>query len=214
MTRNLKTLGLAIVAVLAMSAMVASAAQASVEFTAPSYPATLSGNQATTHVFTVETTSGDNITTTCTTASFHGTISGPNTAQTITPTYTGCTAFGLEATVKFEGCDYVFHPGATTGTADEYSGTADLSCPAGTGPVRVFDTLNRCEVTLSQQLGIGPVKYVTDTTAGDVLVKAEVTGITYNKVKDNFLCPLTGTGVKSDGKYFGNSTVTGGIVSD
>ena len=53
------------------------------------------------------------------------------------------------------------------------------------------------------------VKFITNTAAGDVTIQLNVTGIKYEKVKDGFGCPLTGTGTNADGKLQGKITVAG-----
>ena len=89
MIRNLKALGLAVVAVLAMTALAAPASQAA-SFTAASYTATLEGEQlaAESHVFTL----AGGRTVTCTSAKFKGTLAAPSSTATITPTYSSCHA--------------------------------------------------------------------------------------------------------------------------
>ena len=109
MTRKIKVLGLAFVAVLAMSAVASSAAQA-VTFTASAgvYPITVEGKQATENIFTI----GGNRQVKCTTAVFDGvgTIAAATEEVTVTPTYSGCTVTVLgvpvDATVTMP-CHYL-----------------------------------------------------------------------------------------------------------
>lgn len=120
--RNLKRLGIAFVAVFAMSAVVASAAQA-VNYTSTdgNYPTTVAGNQEGTHEFKAGIR-----TVTCSTAQFEGTATAASSTLTITPTYTNCLATGsLPVTVAMNGCDYLFHATSTTAS------TTDIVCPVG-----------------------------------------------------------------------------------
>jgi hypothetical protein len=176
MIRNFKVLGLALVAVLAMSAVVASAASA--QFTANSYPTTVTatsplGND----VFTVDGTSVE-----CD-GHFEGSASEASTTITIKAVYTNCKAFGFAtATVNMNGCDYTFHSNQTV----------TVDCPVG----KVITIVaGNCEVQVGAQ---GPLSTVDLSNNGNHIdVKATVTGITANATKDGFLCPLNGTGHKS-----------------
>jgi hypothetical protein len=205
MTRNLKTLGLALVAAMAMTAVMASAAQA--QFTADEAPVTLTAD-ATEHVFT--TAEGE---VTCEDISFHG--EAANTAQpdlTITPIYTDCEAFGLAAEITGFGhhgepeatqCDYLFH-------AD---GTVDLDC----GPEGhiVIDTSASCDVTIPPQDGLSSVSYdnIGEGSTRETVVDADVSGITYVNTGHGFLCTIAGIThygeTTHSGTYTGKSNVTG-----
>jgi hypothetical protein len=169
MIRNLKALGLAFVAVFAMSAIAASAAQA-VEFHAESAPAIIEGVQEAGHPSEFETSAG---TISCSGATFTGT-----SATTTTPTlninfsYTGCTFLNvLNVPVEPRGCHYVFH---ASGTVD----VAGTNCAAE--PIR-FSALT-CVVTVPPQENLEKVTFTNQGTGSerDVTVTPEVTGIRYN----------------------------------
>jgi hypothetical protein len=181
MIRNFKALGVAAVAVLAMSAFVASAAQA--QFTANEYPTSGTATNAVGNsVFAVD---GSNLE--CA-GHYEGTLKEASTTVTVTPTYTGCKAFGFaSATVTTIGCDYVFHDaGANT------AGTVDVECSAG-NVIKIV--AGNCEVQVGSQTGLKSITY--SNSHPTVTVKATVTGITVNATKDGFLCPLSGTGHKT-----------------
>ncbi len=143
MTRNLKTLGLALAAVLALSAVVASAASAAPKLTPEpeEYPVTVKGSQSTTNVFSLE--GGRKVE--CTTATFEGTINSKAEAEesklTLTPTYSGCTATILGnvdlTTITMNGCKFRFTfteptAGAIKAEGWEFTGKElHLECPAG-----------------------------------------------------------------------------------
>jgi hypothetical protein len=206
MIRNLRVLGLAFVAVLAMSAVVASAAQAVPTFTASSYPATVTGsNTIGNEVFTTE---GGNVE--CDSHFVSNSISGPTSTLTVTPTYTGCTAFGfLSATVNTEGCTYVFHATEKV-SSGVYKHHVDVVCPSGQS-IKV--TAGTCKAEIKGQTGRTTVK--TTNSGSSVTVQPEVTNIAYTVTQDGFLCPFGGTGNKTDGKYTGDvlvSRVGGGSV--
>jgi hypothetical protein len=206
MSRNLKVLGLALVAVLAMSVMVASAASAS-QYTGSAYPTTGTGsNTAGKETFT---TPGGTVQ--CD-SHFVGTLAAASSTLTVTPTYTKCVAFGfLNATVNFNGCDYLFHAGASKG-GGVYDNSADIVCPAGKGPVTI--TAGTCVVDVPAQTNLKNVK-TTNLAGGTVTVEPNVTGITMNVTTDGFGCPFPGTGHYT-GSYHGDVVLArsgGGTIS-
>jgi hypothetical protein len=105
MIRNLKVLGLAIMALAALSGLVASGASAAGErFHSEAEPAIITGTSTNTHVFEPE--NGANAE--CTSATFRGTAKLKTEAtQTVHPTYSGCTFLGEPATVDTTGCNYI-----------------------------------------------------------------------------------------------------------
>jgi hypothetical protein len=142
MTRNLKALGLALVAVLALSAMAASAAQAEVEkgtFTAGITPSkhttsTLHGKQIgepKDNFFEINKEEAGRVTCTNSGVSFTSIlVGGTATKLTVAPTYTECLSTSLPTTVNTNECDYTFTQPETI-EGGKYTGKADLFCPAG-----------------------------------------------------------------------------------
>ncbi|HST70743.1 MAG TPA: hypothetical protein VLI94_13940 [Solirubrobacterales bacterium] len=184
MIRKFKTLGLAMIAVLAMSAFVASTAQA--QYTASSYPTSVGmytalGND----VFTTE---GGTVE--CQ-GTYGGHLNEASNSLTISPYYENCKAFGfVSATVTMNGCAYIFDRQSAT------SSTATVECATGN---KIQVIAGNCEVTIGAQSPTGSV--ATSNGAGFVNVQANVTGIAYTVVKDGFLCPFGGTGSKTGGTY-------------
>jgi hypothetical protein len=176
MIHKFKALGVAMVAVLAMSAVVASAAQA--QFTANSYPTTVTGHSALGNdVFSVDGTSVE-----CT-GHFEGTLKEASTSLTVIATYSSCRAFGFaSATVDMNGCDYVFYS----------TGSVDLVCPTGQS---VTIQAGNCDLDVVPQTGLKTVDLTNNHPHVDV--QATVTGVTVNATQDGFLCPLNGTGHKT-----------------
>ena len=143
MTRNLKVLGLALAAVLALGALAASAASAQGKLTSDG-PVTLTGTETEPTVANknalvnailgrVEcphsTFTGHKLTTTP-----HALLPSGSTIATVTPHYaTKCTSqvpiIGARpATVTMNGCDFEIEVGATT-AANTYKTITDLVCP-------------------------------------------------------------------------------------
>jgi hypothetical protein len=153
MTRNLKALGLALVAVFAMSAVAASAASAQSPGTLTSDgPVTLTvsetgagGNYLMAFGLKVEcpgsTMTGHKVQTHAETTHAETTppvkkplIPNGATEATLTPKYSlNCIVVGLNwpATVTMNGCDYNVKVGETTGAGDTYGVSASLKCPTG-----------------------------------------------------------------------------------
>lgn len=215
MTRKVKNLVLAVVAVLSMSALAASAAQAETGvLTAAQYPAIITGEQAPGVSFDIGV--GPVRTVECATADLSSTIVGPTDPVTFKPFYAGCTSFpgAMPVTITTNGCDYsvgVSRPG-TTGTPPT-TGTmqAWLNCPAGQQlEIHVYENAGRhaenistCTYDLGSQ---GPVPagiyHNTPGPPSDVLATMNATFIALNTIGPEFICggnafqqiPITLTG--------------------
>jgi hypothetical protein len=222
MTRNLKALGLALVAALAVSVAFASAAQATtdpLEITCEDYPCTLtaeniSHNGTINHIYKVGGTTLE-----CTHVTATGTIEAEveNDEVTFTPEYTGCTAKpgSLPVTVTMNGCAYIFHGGNVTPGEEHHfnEGTVTIECPKDKNiEIHVYsNAANHASGTSlctyhvgPQTIGGGDQITYTNTTGSpddvDVTINEAVTAIT--KTSGGILCP-TGGGV---------ATYTGGIT--
>jgi len=205
MTRTLKSLGLAVVAVLAMSAVVASAAQAqatTAKFTSMGkYPATFTGaNGAGQETFKTEAGTVE-----CA-SSFHGVTGEATQTVEVSPTYTGCVAFGfLNATVSMEGCKYTFKLTTTLINPHRYQAHVNVHCPAGKTIKIVSAT---CEVSIGAQTGLTTVDLQNSADTKSILVTPTVGGISYTVVKDGFGCPFAGTGAKTGATYTSHSATS------
>src|SRR6476659_6861388 len=130
MTRKLKALGTAIVAVLAMGAIFASLASAAEQdLTAEKYPATLTGNidiDEGAALPKLVTTTGSFE---CKVQNLHATLTSATvpspTDITATPTFKECTCIGVACTFDVNECVYTL-----TNTAPLTS-KVDIVCPAG-----------------------------------------------------------------------------------
>jgi hypothetical protein len=198
MIHKLKTIGLALAAVMAFAAISASAASAANEFHSAVAHTSLSGEQVGEDVFT--TNAG---TVKCKKASYTGTSSTATVSgQTVAPSYSECTAFGgfLNATVDPNGCTYTF-------TVSKFpAGDVDITCPAG----KVIEvTTFACDVKVFPQKksGItytnvaGPPKHVT--------VDVALTGLHYQQTGTNFPFCNGGDGTFTNGTYTGKATIKG-----
>lgn len=137
MHRNLKVLGLALVAVFAMTAVLASAAQAQVKATVGASPAILTGEViehptiGKSQTFTLS--GGQKLS--CEEVKATGTVLNGATSITASPTYSKCKAvIGTEThlvTVTMNGCDYLFHGGVEVSGTTFKEVEVDLVCPEG-----------------------------------------------------------------------------------
>lgn len=223
MTRNLKALGLALIAVCAMSGLAASAAQA--EFTFTGWEGTesnhvhtiLSGSQTTAFGDKFRVTTGK-LALECEKATASGTLTvGDQATVTATPAFTNCKGGGAPVTVNTTTCDYVFHITAKV-TADEYKGTVDVKCttPKDTIHVSVYTdashTSTVCEYTIEEQEGISGITY-TNITPEKGLKYVEIDIAAHNikteVTKGGILCGES-TGVTATESVFeGSDKVTG-----
>jgi hypothetical protein len=199
--------GAAATAALAALTIGAAGAQAAV-FTAASYPAFISaepsGAGAPSFTFEAEKTAK------CEIVGFGGEIGAATSNLKLGPGFNGCTNFGATGSIESNGCEFVFHPG--TGSGDNFTGTFDISCPAGE---KIVVTGSTCEIQIGAQAGLGPVAYERLTTATPSEVQAtfqmkSTAGFTYTKTVDGASCPLTGTGVKTDGVMTGGLKIKAG----
>jgi hypothetical protein len=192
MIRNLKALGLAVMAIFALTAVASSAAQA-IEFHSEIENTTV----------TAKTETGSNSVFDAAGASIScasGTFTGSQAAKTsptltVTPAYSGCTFLGvLNVPVNMNGCQYTFN-------ANGEVAVIGASCTAITFEAEL------CKVEVGKQSGLKEVTY-TNIGAGttrEVTVTPHVTGITYTS---SGLCPKNGT--FSDGNYTSGNAVAKG----
>jgi hypothetical protein len=216
MIRNLKALGLAFVAVFALSAMTASAASATDLFRSSSTPVTLTGEQE----FTAGV--GDIFTTTagaieCLSAKYHGTVAtSPVSEVVVKPTYTSCSlAEIIPAKVDFGSCTYKFTidepAGATTGSVH-------LECPNAGEEVTVTAGVNdagvgtnKCTIHIPPQT-VGGIKY-TNVGASDptkeITVDVNASGITYKETAGTGTGACVTSTLQHTATYVGKALVTG-----
>ncbi|HET7120811.1 MAG TPA: hypothetical protein VFI17_06125 [Solirubrobacterales bacterium] len=203
-----KILGLALVAVLALAALGASAAQA--------VPIGVVTQKGETFNGTVELTSeqvegnakftvdGSNVE--CNSANTSGTGKDGETWGKMHPTYEGCTAFGfIGATVATAGCN--FEAMATTENgAGVFAGELKIVCE--TGKEIVISAGGVCEAKVGPQTVTGGTQAKNVTSEGKMHVRLDSneSPVQTTKTKDGFGCPFNGTGVTT-GKINAHTTV-------
>jgi hypothetical protein len=189
MIRKLEVLGVAVLAILAVSAVAASAAHAT-NFTASSYPATvtatspLGNDDIKTEAGSVECK-----------AHYQGTLTGASETLKLVPSYSECRAFGfLSATASTNGCFFIIHT----------NGEIDIHCETVSGSF-VF-IASTCRMHISAQTSLETIKLTNGVN--DINLQFTASGISYNVTTDDFGCPFNGTGAKSDATYTENNAIT------
>jgi hypothetical protein len=200
MNAKLKTLGLALVAALALIALMASAAQA--QFTSSSTHTILSGTQEGSHEFTAGEGFGG---ISCSTATFSGTSSSTNaSSQELVPTYSGCKdSFGRTVHIDNNNFKYNF-----TVTGHDLQGTP-------IGSVHVTGTM-----TLTVTSGgsvVCTVHIISPQTANGVVYHSVPTGLKATSETVQLISITTGgffscgisEGEHKEGTYTGVTNITG-----
>jgi hypothetical protein len=212
MVCRLKTLGLALVAVLAMSTVAVTAAQATVgKLTTEGKTVIATAEQVGEHEFSLtdhELEVGKYANSKCKKAVFTGigSVTTGATSSQVHPVLSECIAFGQSATITTTGCDYLFKFG--TPTAGGWHVTTDIIC-SGASVIKIVTST--CEVTIGGQTGLSTSEVTNSGSSGtamDLLLHTSVTGIKYTVVKDTVGCPLKGTGIFSKGDQVGTTTAT------
>lgn len=216
MTRKLRLLGVATIAVLAASALSAQAALAVPEFTGfntntkVDEASTVTGTQTAEHEYTL---SAGATPIKCQTVGLTGTAASTDTSLKLTPSWSNCSINkGLNPVdVRVNGCEYKFAIGAKE-MADVYSGTFDIVCPAGKSiefeVTTEMGALRKCLDTIHPQSSVGPVVYTDDTKSApaDLTITLSTTNLA-NTTDDE----IAKCGVKQelhkDGVYKGTTTV-------
>jgi hypothetical protein len=169
-------------------------AQAS-QWHAASYPATVTteNNPSNTHVWNF-----GGVAIKCTGTTVHGSMASATPTFTFSVNFASCTG-PFSVSFSFAPCDLEANLGATD--SGRYKTSLDIVCASTYINIR-FGT---CEVQIPSQNGLASayVKNASESESYDVLMEAEISGLLYKVTSDGFLCPLSGTGEKTNGTYTG-----------
>jgi hypothetical protein len=203
MTPSLKTLGLTLVAVLAVGAVVASAASAvPFKFKSEKASTILTGKQ---HAIITDDIKVDDGTIRCPQVTYVGQQNAMETTEfEVAPTYTGCTIGPVKVTIDMNGCKYRFKSGEIEG--GNFEGSVDIVCP-GTNIIEA--TGFGCIVKVFPQNGLKKVTYTNlgVGTTQENTVDLLISGFEYEEA--GFLCKNDETGVTNNGTYEGFILLTG-----
>jgi hypothetical protein len=218
MTRNLKVLGLALVAALAVGAVGASAVSANKNF---SFQADAAAGKTTAIVGEQVVPNGDRFvvdtgTARCEKTHYTGQQVGPEvTTMTLTAAYSGCKVGAFESTVNMGNCHYLIHTNTNGNTTNgEFDTTTTIVCTSGDITITVSSgATTKCIIHIpAQNLGTGLV--ATNATTGgikDVTGHIDFSTITYTQTGGTGLgaCPNLGSTETHNGLYEGEATNTG-----
>lgn len=209
---KLTKIAIALGAVLAMAAVVASGVSARMlKSNAGVNTVSLAGEDtAKTHKLTID---GQNVT--CESSKFMtGTINLPASTITTNAVYNNCTAFGFAgAKVNMGNCHYRINT-PTKLAEDSYTASMDVICNGTTGGANVMNIFSavfgsECEVTIGAQAGKNHIIILNETAnvPKDLTLNITLEGLTATKNVDNGLCPLSGTGITNNVAHNGLLTV-------
>lgn len=205
MTRNLKTLGLILVAALAMSAVAASGASAErFVFTAETEHSTLKGAQLEASTITVD---GGSVS--CEKVKYEETLAGEASLDvTMIPTFEGCTFSGIPVEVDTNGCGYLFQ--AATKEGSNYEGKASIVCAEAEKSIvltaKLFGT-GKCTVHIGEQEGLENVTFVEEGSPAELRADIELSGIEYDQTAGTGLSACSGAENTGNGTYAGAVSV-------
>lgn len=188
--------------VVALFGVSAASASAQSLFLAASYPVLVSGEGGT------QTFEAGGAKSVCNKVlAMSGLIAGPTSALLIHPVYEGecnvtISAVKVPAKVLTTGCNYVFH--AALSLTKE--GSVDVECETGKEiQIELEGTLAGCVISVGAQNALKTVDYMTsEPAAGEVTVKAAVTGITW---KATSICGIALSG--NAATYTGSAAAKG-----
>lgn len=209
--RRLNGFALALVTVLALSALGAAGAQA-VVLTAKEYPATLDGTsvEGEPTIFNFE---GKEVI--CKKTTLSGTLEKEASTVIIGRSYSECSVklgeATLPVTIKTNGCAFELHL-ETKLSMDIFQAKVDIVCE-GTAGIEFFIYVNEaehkagkslCVLETLPQKGLETVELNNMTEAVDVTVTPRVKGIAYKRTGSILCGPVNGTAI-----YTGSTTMTG-----
>ena len=196
--KHIKTLGLLAIAVLALAAAFGTAsASAAPKWTASAAGLTLKTTTLESHVFTV---TGSN--TTCKKTEFAGKTEGTETTvQSVVPSYSECTAFGLPATVSVTNCKLTL-------TADGISHLVKTDTAAGAPAcaihIEASSVFGKCKVTITEQTNEFTILYTPGP--GRIHIILHDVKVSDHVTESTGVCPLT-VGTHTNASYTGKSEV-------
>jgi hypothetical protein len=207
---RLRVLGLALVAVFAMSAVVVAAASAEGtgdEFEFAGTATTWTGNGTSNQVFV-----GSAGTVECKTFTIKGNVPTGRHATTATgvPAYSSCELtkpIKTGATVTNSGCEYRFNEPIDLQSEEIdilHEGTMNIT---GTGCTITITVSTLCTITFAPQGPVSKLEY--ENSGGNLKIKAKITGLAYSQTAGS-LCTH---GSFTNGTYTGNSEVKEALIN-
>jgi hypothetical protein len=213
MIHKIKALGLAFVAITALSAVAASAAQAGT-LDVGIQPAVITGHSepAQEHVFTVTKSTpenkGEKFNVVIPTVSFEATTQGLKIDElTATATYgPGIKLFGQPATVRMNGCKYTLTGSQTTAGVEHAANTFTIDIVGCTAGKQITFQSEFCQLVIPEQNHLSHVVGKNELTEGvkSVTLQATLTGMTHTQFG---ACPDGNNHHSNNLSYTGNTWV-------
>ncbi|HET9591425.1 MAG TPA: hypothetical protein VFP17_00790 [Solirubrobacterales bacterium] len=195
LSRQLRLLGLAVLALVATGAVSASGAQAGL-FTAGAFPATITGSIVAPHEL------GTDLGTMECEPTLDGELAAAVEELTLTPIYGNTCHLGMkEVDVNNNGCDFVVHATATAGE-NAVEGKLDIVCPENNAMDFQVTSNPVCHLTVPAQANLGTLTYTNHPMAKDVDLDFNIVELVY-RLDNN--CPFAGN--HANGIYRGVSTL-------
>jgi hypothetical protein len=200
MGKSIKSIGLAVAAAAALSALAAPGAQAG-SFDIGTQPAFITGQSEAgqEHILTVMKTSGGNFTAKCKSASFEGTSVGQAISEaTITPTYgPNCVFAGIASQVLANGCKFTI-----TGLGQP-ANTTNLDIAGCTAGKQIETKTAACTFHIPEQTGLSHI-VATNIGGNEVTLSATLSTITFSQ---------TGVGCPDGNNHHSNqATISGNTI--
>jgi len=144
----------------------------------------------------------------CKKASYAGTtsVNATEATQTVTPTYSECTAFGfVGATIDVNECEYQFGVSGKDASNNPIGGVT-IVCPKVKKYIEVTTT-GVCDVKVFQQTRPGITYTNIAGMPKHVHVHVAITGLHYEQTGTSPFNCIGGNGTKTNGTYNGQATV-------
>jgi hypothetical protein len=196
--KPIKTLGLAALMALALTALLGTASASASQFRAEEYPVALNGTQITQQKLK---TAGSSLF--CNPTTMSGSLPAASNTITLTPEFKACSYYGLQATATVNSCKYVF---TSTNEAAPFTGTMDIACSNG-DKIEFQSPFLGCTVKIPAQSGLNATlandDILTRSRNRKITATLNATGVKY---EDS--C-FEGTGMHEDGTLTGSTALRG-----
>jgi hypothetical protein len=198
MSRKRGVLGVALMAIVAMSVALAPAASGDQLKSDTPQTITLEGQQGLVNL--LKTTAGSQE---CAEVKYVGTVTTPASSATVTPIYGGCLCLGVECTFDMNTCSYklILESGTST------TAKADIQCTKAGDEITL--TSSKCVLHIPPQSALSKIELsnIGSGTTREVKLDFELSGIKYSHTAG------TGTGKCSTGSglagtFSGSANVT------
>ena len=199
---RIKTMGLVVVAALALTALLGAASASASQFRAEGYPTAIAGTQGTAQKLVF---GPGGAVSKCSTIATSGTASAASSALSQATTYKGCTLGGLSATVSANSCTSTLH---STNEAAPYTGTMDIACGKAGDAIEI--TQGTCVIQIPAQSSLAGVEFTNAGTKSSrtITVTYNISGLSYTGGSG---CAKSLVGAFSNGTLTGSSTLKGSV---